>query len=237
MKKIILSVLFVLVFFSVKAQEIKNNEIGSWYTLSNNFKFTERFYVANVTEIRLINFAEKTRIFLIDPSVNYKVTKSVTASLGYMYLNFHQEGIRVPSIDYENRIWQAVSVSSKVGKVKLTQRLMFEQRYFTKIDGSNAYQNRFRYRVNLGFNILKLKNEKYILGKVCEELRVRSASGISEPQFDQNNFGVFLGYPLLDNSKVYVGYQRDYYKGASGYWGDNLMHIILTYNFDFSKKK
>ena len=235
MKKYLFGLFLVLSLNNINAQEIDTNESGSWYTLANKFKVTEKFYFSNVTQLRMVDFAEKSRIFLIAPGANYKIGKSLTASVGYMYLNFYQEGIRIHSVDYENRIWQAVSLSSTFGKVKMNQRLMFEQRYLTKVSGAKAYQNRFRYRLNFDFNLFKLKNDKYILGKISEELRIRTGSGVNEPEFDQNNFGVFLGYKLLDNSKIYAGYQRDFYQ-IGDYWGDHLLHIMLTYDFDFTKK-
>jgi len=236
MKKYFLICLFIIIFQSINAQENKTNESGSWYTLVNKFKFSENFYVSNVTQVRLVDFIDNTRISLLAPGVNYKVGKSITASAGYMYLNFSQEGIRIPSVDYENRLYEAVSFSSIFGKIKMNQRFMLEQRYLTKLNGSELYQNRFRYRINLDFNIAKFKNGKHLLGKVTEELRIRFASGFDEPQFDQNNFGVFLGYKLLDNSKIYAGYQRNYYN-LGDYWGDHLLHLMFTYDFDFTKKK
>ena len=118
----------------------------------------------------------------------------------------------------------------------MSQRFMLEQRYLKKLNGSELYQNRFRYRINIDFNIAKFKNGKHLLGKVSEELRLRFASGFDEPQFDQNNFGVFLGYKLLDNSKIYAVYQRNYYN-LGDYWGDHLLHLMFTYDFDFTKKK
>ncbi|MBG7630463.1 MAG: DUF2490 domain-containing protein [Bacteroidetes bacterium] len=236
MKKYFLVCIFVFTLQYTNAQEEKHNESGSWYTLVNKFKFSEKFSVSNVTQIRIVDFIENTRIFLVAPGVNYKLGKTATASAGYMYLNFSQEGIRIPSVDYENRLYEAVSFSSTFGKIKMNQRFMLEQRYLTKLNGSELYQNRFRYRINLDFNIAKFKNGKHLLGKVTEELRIRFASGFDEPQFDQNNFGVFLGYQLLDNSKIYAGYQRNYYN-LGDYWGDHLLHIMFCYDFDFSKKK
>jgi len=236
MKKYFLICLFSIIFQNINAQENKTNEAGSWFTLVNKFKITDKLSVSNITQIRLVNFIEDSRIFLLAPGVNYKLGKVVTASAGYMYLNFNEEGIRVPGVDLENRIWEAVSFSSSIWKIKMKQRFMLEQRFLSRRNGSEFYQNRFRYRLNLDFNLFKLKNDKYILGKISEEIRIRSRPGYNEPEFDQNNFGVFLGYQLLDNSKIYAGYQRNYYK-IPDFWGDNVLHVIFTYDFDFTKKK
>lgn len=237
MKKYLVGVLIILAFSQgLKAQEIETNEAGSWYTLINKFKTSEKLYFSSVVQLRLVDFMQQTRIFIVAPGVNYKINKSLTGAAGYMYLNFYQEGIRISSLNYENRIYEAISYGSTLGKVKVNQRLMLEQRFFTRVNETTSYQNRIRYRINLDFNLFKLKNDKYILGKVSEEIRIRSKPGFNEPAFDQNNFGVFLGYKLLNNSKVYVGYQRNFYK-IPDYWGDNLLHIMFSYNFDFTKKK
>jgi len=236
MKKYFIALLFVLTIKSVNAQVVETNETGSWFSLINKFKVSEKFYFSNVFQLRRVNFSETARIFLIAPGANYKIKKNLTGSVGYMYLNFYQEGIRISSLDYEHRIWEAISYSSTLGKVKIGHRFMLEQRYFTRVSGTTAYSNRLRYRINFDFNLFKLKNDKYILGKVSEEIRIRSDSGFNEPEFDQNNFGVFLGYKLLNNSKVYAGYQRNFYQ-IPDYWGDHLLHVIFTYDFDFSKKK
>ncbi len=237
MKNLLFGLLAILVFNSVNAQEVETNEDGSWYTLINKFKVSNKLYFLNVAQWRQVDFASTNRIFLVAPSVNYKLTNKVTAGAGYMYLNYNQAGIRKPGLDDEERIWQHVTLSSTFGKAKMSQRFMFEERFKIKNNGSKAYANRFRYRVNLDFNLFKLSNGKYVLGKLSEEMRIKFASGINEPEFDQNNFSALVGYKVLDNAKLYLGYGRNYYNGSSGYWGDHLMHVVFSYGFDFSKKK
>ncbi len=155
-----------------------------------------------------------------------------------MYLNYKSAGIRIPSLDYEDRIFQQVALNSSYGKIKIAQRFRFEERFKTKLDKSSSYANRFRYRINFDFNLVRLSNGKHLLGKISEEMRIRFGSGLNKPEFDQNNFSALLGYKLFDNSKLYFGYGRDFYKsGKSDYWGDHLLHVVVNYNFDFSKKK
>lgn len=103
---------------------------------------------------------------------------------------------------------------------------------------ADTYVNRFRYSVEATTNLFKLKNEKYIMGRVSNEIRIRFADGITEPDFDQNNFEALLGYNVLSNSTIWVGYARYYYrKNATLYVSNNLLHVTLSYNFDITKKK
>lgn len=238
MKKYILSLLLVIVLSNLNAQEVTNNESGTWATAINKFKFSEKISFVSVIQWRFVDNMEYTRIFLTMPFINYKFSNKISAGLGYAYVNYSLAGIRPPTLDYENRFWQYFTLYSTLGKVKMNQRFMFEERFKTRLSNENSYSNRLRYRINVDFNLLKFKNNKYLLGRVSEELRIRFNSGISDPNFDQNNFIASLGYQLFDNSKLYLGYRRDYYNAGNGiYWGDNVFDVWFSYNFDFTKKK
>lgn len=238
MKKYFLSLLVVFVFFRANAQEIENNENGTWFTVINKFKVTDKFFALNILQWRFVDDLSHTRVFIVEPSLNYKVTDKVIVGLGYNYSNYSLVGIRPPSLDYETRFAQHVTLLSNFGKVKATQRFMFEERFFVKTDGEDAYRNRFRYRMFLDFKILKFKNDKYLLGRFAEEVRIRFSEGVSDPTFDQNNFVACIGYPLLANSKLYIGYGRNYYNGGTaGYWGDHILNVAFSYSFDFTKKE
>jgi hypothetical protein len=238
MKKYYLLFLFLITVLKLSSQDIKTNETGSWHTLINKFTISDKLYAVNVSQLRMVEFAKDTRIFLLVPSLNYNLNKSISVGLGYVHLNFSQTGIRIPTLDYEDRIFQHVSLNTAYWNVKIGHRFMMEERFKTKLDNGSAYANRFRYRLNFDFNVLRLTNGKHILGKISEELRVRFESGLRNPEFDQNNFSALVGYKMFNNSKLYLGYGRDFYKnGKSDYWGDHLLHVVVNYNFDFSKKK
>ncbi len=235
MKKYLLGIIFILSVNLVNAQEEKINDFGSWYTLINKFKVSEKLYFLNVAECRQYDFIKSNRIFLVMPSVNYKLSNKITVGVGYMYLNYNQAGEVKPGLDYENRFWQHTTLYSSFGKIKMNQRFMVEERWKTTLSNIESYANRFRYRMNLDFNLFKLKNSKPILGRISEEIRIKFANKFDEPDFDQNNFKLLVGYQVLDNSKLYVGYGRNYYKRSSGYWGDHLLLVVFYYNFDFIK--
>lgn len=238
MKKILFGLLLVLLIHKIQAQKIENNEFGTWLTLTNKFKISEKLVINNSVQWRLVDFLTHTRVFIFEPSINYSLTKSITAGIGYNYSNYSLAGIRLPTLDYENRFTQNINFMSTFGKVKMNQRLMFEERFTTKNNGENGYANRFRYRMSLDFNLLKFNNNKYLMGKVADEVRIRFTNGISDPTFGQNNFIALVGYPIVENSKLYMGYGRNYYNLGDGfYWGDHILNLIFSYDFDFTKKK
>lgn len=239
-KKLTFLTLVLTILISVQSfgQVTESNEPGSWFTMTNKFQLSDNWYFLSVAQLRQVEFIDNTRIWLLMPTINYKPTSNIIVGAGYAYLDFLQEGIRPPTLNFEHRAVEHITLLSKFGKVKMNQRFMFEQRWKTNLDHVTTYANRFRYRINLDFNLIPLNNNKYILGRLSEELRMRFKSGYNAPEFDQNNFMAMLGYQLWDNSKIYAGYGRNLYQSGNGsYWGDNLLHVWFNYDFDLRKKK
>ena len=246
MKKLIISlvVLFSIVS-SINSQEILT-ENGSWFTLTNNITITEKWYVSSALQMRRVNFVKNIGANLFKPSLNYKINKRVSFGMGYVLFNSHPNGVNPASIKKgEERIWQHITFNSNLGKSKLSNRFVFEERFKdvinknvqpNKIDGS-TYAQRFRYRLLLSFNTFKLNNGKFLLAKISNEIRIRFGTGLSQPDFDQNNFGAYLGFKLLENSKIWLGYGRDYYKSnAAKFISNDILHLGLSYDINLIKK-
>ena len=217
------------------AQEIENNESGSWYSLINNVKIDEKLSVGSVLELRMVDFAQNQRVFLFVPQVNYKLNKTLSLSIGYSHLNFSQTGIRPPSLNYEDRLFQQVQLTHGNGKVKFGHRFRLEERFKTALDQSSSYANRYRYRFSADFNIVRFSNGTHFIGRIYDELRIGFGSGLREPKFDQNYFAALVGYALNKHSKLYLGYGRNVYRSSvSGHWGDHLLHVKFHYNIDLT---
>ena len=248
MKKRILCVCVLLTIISVNSQTTILKDNGSWLTFTNKVKLSNKFYFTNVTQQRRVGFLKETQGYLIAPAINYKLSDNVSIGVGYLFYKYFPNGASHSSIHKnENRYFQDINLSSVVGKFSVSNRLMFEERVIelintdvtpNVIDG-DKYVNRFRYRLQVTTNLLKLKNEKYIMGKLSNEVRIRFAGGgIGEPDFDQNNFEALLGYKLLSNSVIWMGYGKYYFKSNSTqYVSENILHVTLSYDFDLAKKK
>jgi hypothetical protein len=230
----------------VNAQTEIFKDNGSWFTLTNKIKVSEKLYITNVTQQRRVGFLKNTQAFLIAPSINYKISKNVSVGAGYMHYTYFPYGvIPTPIQKEETRFFQDLVLSSTLGNVKLSNRFRFEERVIelvntnvnpNEIDGEK-HANRFRYRIQATANLVKLKNDTYIMGRLSNEIRIRFETGISEPDFDQNNFAALLGYKLLPNSTVWLGYGRYYFrKNSALYNANNILHVNLSYDFDLTKK-
>ena len=246
--KYIISTLFILITINtLNAQTEVFKDNGTWFTLINKIKVSEKFYTTNVIEQRRVGFLKNTQAFLIAPSINYKVTKNVSFGAGFMHYTYFPNGVLPASIKKEEtRFFQNLTLNSTVGNFKISNRFRFEERVIEVINTTinpniidgEKHVNRFRYRIQATTNLVKLKNETFIMGKLSNEIRIRFGTGISEPDFDQNNFAALLGYKLLPNSTIWVGYGRYYFrKNSSLYNANNILHINLSYDFDLTKRK
>ena len=247
MKNIIIGILFLIALNNLNAQTeiLKNN--GAWLTFTNNIKLSNKFYLSNVIQQRRVRFLKNTQAFLYASSINFKFTKNTSIGAGYLHYKYFPEGVSAPSIHKnEHSFFQQLTISSILGKFKLIQRFRFEERVIELINtnvtpniiNGNKYVNRFRYRIQAITNLVKLKNNNYILGKLSNEIRIRFAGGgIANPDFDQNNFAALIGYKLLPNSTIWMGYGKYYFRKTSSlYVSNNILHLTLSYNIDLSKK-
>lgn len=175
MKKIIFVLTFLTAINSTNAQTEILKETGSWVTFTNKVKLSEKWSFGNISQMRRVDFMDKINISVVKPSLNYKLNKNITVGVGYMFLRLFPNGVNHSSIKKnESRFWQHITLNMATKKIKFYNRFIFEARFKdiinTKvtpnvIDGS-YYAQRFRYRILSTFNLFKLKNNKYILGKI-----------------------------------------------------------------------
>ncbi len=248
MKKIIFTLIILSICGKINAQTETLKDNGSWFTFLNKLKVSEKIYIGNIVQQRNVNFLKNTQAIILASSINYRLSKYLSIGLGYLHYTSFPYGALHPSIKKkENRFFQNITLNSNVGKVKISNWLQFEERNIDLINSNvtpnviegDKYVNRIRYRIQASTNLLKLKNETFIMGKLSNEIRIRFAGGgISTPDFDQNNFAALLGYKLLPNSSVWIGYGRYYYrKNSELYISNNILHVNLSYDIDLTKKK
>ena len=247
MKKLFFVLPFLIAIQNINAQTEVLKETGSWFTFTNKIKLSNKLYFGNVSQMRRIDFMDDIKIVLLRPSLNYKINTNITVGMGYMFFRAYPNGVVHASITKgETRFWQHITLNSSVGKTNFFNRFIFESRFKDVINTEvtpnviegTTYAQRFRYRLLATFNLFKLKNNNYILGKVSNEVRIGFKTGLSQPGFDQNNFYTYLGYKLFDNSKAWIGYGRNYFKKSEGtYLSEDILQVALSYDFDVSKKK
>ncbi|MGH2624317.1 MAG: DUF2490 domain-containing protein, partial [Sphingobacterium sp.] len=131
----------LLTISSVHAQE---NLFGNWYAWFNNVKINEKWGLNNDIQFRAGKNWKENSMFLIRPGINYYVSETQTASLGYattILTNNLSEG--QPRLT-EHRIWEQYIITGKIASVPVQHRFRLEQR-FLKRSNEDVFSQRVRY--------------------------------------------------------------------------------------------
>lgn len=241
--------LFYLLFVGILSSAAQTNvfkEEGVFFIQNTKVRVHEHWRIDNMFQYRRVDLLDNTQLFFIRPSINYLINDNISLGVGYWFLIANSAGINGPLITRnEHRIWQQLSIKNNLSKVRLAHRFMFEQRYKGKIHidtdppmvSGRTYAQRLRYRILVTFNLFKLKNEKPLKFRLFEEVRVRFKAGLSDPDFDQNNLYGLLGYELIDDGMLWLGYGNDYFKiNNTNYVSNNLFRIRFDYSIDLREK-
>lgn len=241
-------IVFLLLFSSgyAEAQTTTLKDNSFWFNLYDKFIISDKFYFDNEIQIRRVNFLDNIQLWYIQPGLIYKLNNNIYFGVGYYYQSTHAYGKNHPPITKgEHRIWEYIAIQYDVNKVNFNNRFMFEHRFKEQINtdvdppeiSGTIYAQNIRYRLNVTFPVVSFKNDKKLLARVSEELRIKFTNGLKDPDFDQNNLYGFLGYPFANNGTIWLGYGIDYYKvNAQTYVANSLVHIRLDYHFDLRKK-
>lgn len=218
--------LFLFSFLSLDAQT-KQKEINkqdqSWVSINSTVRLSNKWgFIADLHE-RRNNFLKDANFHFIRFGVNYWLKDNITLTAGYGHMWVASAAAGHHPFANENRIYQQVQMTSKIGKINFMQRLRNEQRWQEKtLSGNPTGENRFTDRVRylLSFTIPVFKNEKYPALAVADELCIQFGKEIVYNTFDQNRLFIGvkqrvtkelsfdLGYMLVKQQKI-SGYQYD----------------------------
>jgi hypothetical protein len=215
-----------------------------WNGIVGHYQLSDKWGLYDELHIRRANYLETWQQFLFRPGINYFMNDNITLTLGYTYIQTYPYGSQpVPTVIPENNIWQQVVLKHKTGKVSITHRYRWEERFSGKavwdnlkndykISGTN-YSNRFRYRLIIG---VPLKGNWSFT--IYDELFVSIDKKIQQFNFDQNWITGLVNYKFTDKLKVSVGMMQQYVRKADGihYENNPTIQLGIGYKFDFRRK-
>lgn len=207
MTRLLLPLLLVI---SISALGQERNQTGAWYMYFWSAKFKESgFGFQGDAQFRNWNFACDLEQLLLraGPTYSPKGTKA-KFTLGYGYVLSGGYGLEDKSTSQEHRIYQEALVPHKVGsRVYLTHRYRFEQRFVESQD----FRMRMRYNLfmNVPFNKAEMEKGAVYLA-LYNELFINTSKNIGQGRtvsiFDRNRLYGAVGYHILNNVKVQLGY-------------------------------
>jgi len=208
------SLLFLILFFSfsVKAQ-VDKNQLGAWYMLFLDGKFTKTSNFGFESDIQHRNFdaGRDLEQIMLRGGLSYKFSETKTKlTLGYAHITSGAFGVDDNSKSYESRVYQQLIFSNKLfSRVYVTQRFRYEQRFVQNQDFRTRWRHFFA--VNIPLNQEKLIPTTFYLS-IYNELFINGERPIGNDRkvelFDRNRFYMALGYQLTEKLKFQAGMMR-----------------------------
>lgn len=203
MKKLICTVLIFI--FSIPAFSQEESELGSWYMYFGNFRFTESpWAVHGEVQYRNHNLLGDLDQLLLRTGLQYNLKSGQASFLaGYASVTSGVIG-ESSSTFHENRVYQEVLLRQKLGKIGLTHRYRYEQRWIDE----QEFRTRFRYflAVNIPLNKKELSDKGSFYVQIYDEIFINGEKVSKNVQyFDRNRLYLGLGYRTSKNLALQFG--------------------------------
>lgn len=213
--------IIVSVFLIPNKIQAQDSNLGNWLIYIGNKKLNNKWNIHNEVQYRNYNVAGDLEQLLLRTGLGYNITDNSNLLLGYGYIlseNYLGDSDEKVSVN-EHRIFQQFTTKQNIGKVGLSHRYRFEQRFV-----EDDFKLRLRYF--LGINIpLQYKedgkNPLYL--SMYNEIFLNTKSSV----FDRNRVYGGLGYKFSKNLRLELGYMNQFFESS----GRDQINVIAFVNF------
>jgi len=223
MKKIIL--LFALTcFISSQAQQIGDDDLGSWHMYFGTNKIAEKWSIHTEGQLRYFEQAKNFNQLLLRTGLNYHIDANAIVTFGYGFIE--TDGTFDDIVNEvnakEHRIFQQLILKNKVGEFKFEHRYRLEQR-FIDFGNQNDTQHRARYRLQV---TLPLTDTFFL--NFYDEIFLNLQGNV----YGQNRLYGALGVNVSNDLSVQAGYLKNHFPTANF----DRLQIGVIWNTDLRKK-
>lgn len=212
----------IIAFMLPNVVQSQDSDFGNWLIYIGNKKLNDKWNIHNEVQYRNYNAIGDLEQLLLRTGLGYTFNDNKNnILLGYGYIlseNYIGDTDDKFSVN-EHRIYQQFTSKQSVGKVKLSHRYRFEQRFV-----ESDFRMRFRYF--LGLNIPLKTNEdgkKDIYLSAYNEIFLNTESSV----FDRNRVYGGLGYKFNKDIRIEAGYMNQFFENS----GRDQFNIITFINF------
>ena len=201
----------------------QNSDLGNWIIYFGNKDFSEKWNWHHEVQYRNYDAIGDLEQLLLRTGIGYNLTENNNnVLLGYGFIaseNYIGDSDDKVSIN-EHRIYQQFITKQSIGKVKLSHRYRFEQRFV-----ENDFRMRFRYFLSLNIPILKNEEDEFDKWYLSSynEIFLNTESSI----FDRNRLYGGLGFRLNKKIRFELGYMNQFFETSSR----DQLNIITFVNF------
>jgi hypothetical protein len=232
MKKIVTILLFVLTILNVKAQ--KADQFNSWWYYSGKYQVAKKFNIQTLYSWSRYDFIKDWQQSKLRIGASYDHLKNISFGAGYEWIVLFPYGAHpVKEKRIEHRIYEQLTIKSKIQNVSINYGVLFEQRIRKDI-------TRHRLRLILGAKmpIIRSREGKTKLGiSFFNQVFFDIDKYANNNHFSQNRiyggFDIFLNKALT----LSLGYMNQYIIiNETRIENDHTLMIGLFHKLSFVKK-
>ncbi len=206
------------------------DQLGAWYMYFFNTQFkNSQFGVQGDYQFRFWNFGSDLEQVLLRTGITYRPKNAnILFTLGYGNITTGAFGESTSTVS-ESRIYQEALFPQKIGsRFLVTHRIRFEQRWVEDQD----FRTRYRYNLflNVPFNDTKL-GKGVVYAALYNEIFINGqtdiGAGRSVQFFDRNRTYLGIGYGILKNLRMQLGWMRQ----PTVNWAKNQAQFSLHHSF------
>lgn len=205
---------------------------GLWLTYSGEHALGDRWAFLFDGNVRRTEFASVWRSLLVRPGIQWRLNPAVRFAAGYGFSYVYPAGSQSGTTHTpEHRIYQQVLLSHTIGKLSLSHRYRFENRWFAQRATVGGHEHteswlkrqRARYQVKGTFPLGS--GRTYVSS--FDEVFINIGANVSYNVFDQNRFAAGLGWRLTNTLRLESYYLNYLVLHADGR-GVDRNHVWLT---------
>jgi Protein of unknown function (DUF2490) len=188
------------------------HQSSTWMTVTVDEAVSKRAAFWFDGQWRRMGLGAEPQQLLLRPGVQWTLTPGVRVGGGYAYIATAPYG-EVPSATplREHRLWQQLALSHRAGRVTVSHRYRWEQRWLAPVVSDETqtfqYQQRARYMVRAQTPLGALtRADQPVTMFVYDELLLPVGHGTATGRLAQNRVAIGVGIPLDARHRVEVGY-------------------------------
>ena len=216
--KYILAFFLMLIIPSKSLSQDSN--FGNWMIYFGNKQINTKWNWHHEVQYRNYDAISDLEQLLLRTGIGYNLSENNNnLLLGYGFIaSENYVGDDKVSVN-EHRIYQQFITKQKLGKIKLSHRYRFEQRFV-----ESDFKMRLRYFLSLNIPMFKGEdNSDKWYTSIYNEIFLNTESNV----FDRNRLYGGLGYKLNSNIRFEIGYMNQFFESSNR----DQLNIITFVNF------
>jgi hypothetical protein len=208
MKKLLAVILLLVAINGIAQPRISDHNTIGWYTTSLTKSLDSSFSITSEYHWRRVHIIKDPQQTEFRIGVNYRVHPQVSFYLSYAAISTYPYGEHtvagIPEKFTEQSIGEQMTITSKLGKINLSQRVRLEQRWVNRHNlnapDQTVFLNRFRYMPRFELPVKKW------YGAFYDEIFIGFGKNVGENVFDQTRMALLLGHRFSKHIRLEGGY-------------------------------